>query len=135
MAVMFVYSGLARMASRVRASGAWRRTRSSQLCLVSSMATHSSPRGRTPAAVNASGGTWVSTFPTASRPRALARRRAGSTVSTSTRPPRWAAAIVPRAAATLVLPTPPEPHVMTISLAGEEVLEGGHAGLGHQWTT
>ena len=51
----FWYSGLARIASRVLASGAWRRMRSSQLCFVSSIAAHSSPRGSTPAAANAVG--------------------------------------------------------------------------------
>ena len=56
-------------------------------CLVSSMAAHSSPRGSTPAAANASAGTGVSTLPNCSRPRAVASRRAGSTVSTSTLPP------------------------------------------------
>ena len=51
------------MASRVFASGAWRATRSSHDCLVSSMAAHSSPRGSTPAAANASPATCVSTLP------------------------------------------------------------------------
>ena len=99
------------------ASGAWRRTRSSQLCFVSSIAAHSSPRGSTPASANASGGTCVSTLPNVSSPRALARRRAGSTVSTSTLPPWWTAAIAAAAAAVVVLPTPPEPQWITISLA------------------
>ena len=99
------------------ASGAWRRTRSSQLCLVSSIAAHSSPRGSTPASTKASRGTCVSTLPNVSRPSALASRRAGSTVSTSTLPPWCTAAIAAAAAAVVVLPTPPEPQWITISLA------------------
>src|SRR3954447_3351260 len=103
------------MASRVSSSGAWVRTRSSQESLVSSMAAHSSPRGSTPASVNSSSGTRVSTLPNCSRPSALASRLAGSTVSTRTLPPRWAAAMAAVAAAVVVLPTPPDPQVTTIS--------------------
>ena len=50
-------------------------------------------------------------------PSASASRRAGSTVSTSTRPPMWVAAVAAIAAAVVVLPTPPEPQTSTISLA------------------
>src|ERR671910_2117613 len=114
---MFSYSGLARMASRVAASGAWLRTSSSHDCLVSSIAAHSSPRGSTPAFANRAPSTCVSTLPKRSRPRALASRRAGSTVITSTLPPRWAAAMAAAAAAVVVLPTPPDPQQITISLA------------------
>src|SRR5690606_8240101 len=52
-----------------------------------------------------------------SSPSALASRLAGSTVSTSTLPPRWVAAEAPIAAAVVVLPTPPEPVDTTTSLA------------------
>ena len=55
---------------------------------MSSMAAHSSPRGFSPAAANASGRTRRSSLPMPSSPSASASRRAGSTVSTSTRPPR-----------------------------------------------
>ena len=62
-----------------------------------------------------SGGTRVSVLPNRSSPNALAKRRAGSTESTSTLPPRWVAAIAAAAAAVVVLPTPPDPHEITIS--------------------
>ncbi len=61
--------------------------RSSQLCLVSSMAAHSSPRGGPPPPVNTSSGMRTSSLPIPFSPSASASRRAGSTVSTSTRPP------------------------------------------------
>src|ERR671912_1157447 len=105
------------MASRVAGSGACERTSSSHDCLVSSMAAHSSPRGRTPATANSSGGTRVSTLPKRSRPSALARRLAGSTVMTRILPPRWVAAWAAAAAAVVVFPTPPEPQQITISFA------------------
>src|SRR5919108_2619671 len=105
------------MASRVWGSGACARTSSSHDSLVSSIAAHSSPRGSTPAERNSSGGTGVSTLPNCSSPRALASRRAGSTVMTSTFPPRWAVAMAATAAAVVVLPTPPDPQQITISLA------------------
>src|SRR5918995_779614 len=114
---MLSYSGFARIASRVAGSGAWVRTSSSHDCLVSSIAAHSSPRGRAPASVNSSVGTCVSTLPKRSSPRALARRLAGSTVMTRTLPPSWAAAWAAAAAAVVVLPTPPEPQQITISFA------------------
>src|ERR1700722_1374511 len=114
---MFWYRGLARISSLVCGSGACRRIRSSQDCLVSSMAAHSSPRGLSPAARNASSGTRRSVLPIPSRPNALARRLAGSTVRTSTLPPWCTAAMTPAAAAVVVLPTPPGPQAMTISLA------------------
>jgi hypothetical protein len=82
------------------------------------MAAHSSPRGRWPDVSKAAAGTRVASLPRAPpTPMASARRRAGSTVSTSTRPPRSVAANVAKAAAVVVLPTPPEPHVTTISFA------------------
>ena len=52
-----------------------------------------------------------------SRPSAVASRRAGSIVSTSTLPPSRLAAPSAAAAATDVLPTPPEPQNTTISFA------------------
>jgi hypothetical protein len=81
------------------------------------MAAHSSPRGSVPDARNSSAGTRVSTLPNRSSPRAFASRRAGSTVMTSTFPPRWAVAMAATAAAVVVLPTPPEPQQITISFA------------------
>ena len=56
---------------------------------------------------------------TASSPSAVARRRAGSTVRTSTRPADGAARPCPSAAAVVVLPTPPEPR-RAPSRAGEQ---------------
>ena len=61
---------------------AWRRVRGGgsarpSPALVSSIATHSSPRGSTPAAANASSGTRVAVLPSAPSPSASARRRAG----------------------------------------------------------
>ena len=66
-----------------------------------------------------------------------ASRRAGSTVSTSTRPPSSSVAIVPSAAATVVLPTPPDPQVTAISLAASSCsMDAGPLGAsrrrGHQ---
>src|SRR3546814_13390891 len=93
------------------------RTRAAQLSFVAIIAGHGSPLGSTPAAAKASGGTCDSTLPNASRPSALASRRAGSTVTTRTLPPWCTAAIAAAAAAVVVLPTPPDPQWMTISLA------------------
>ena len=56
-------------------------------------------------------------LPRPSSPSAVASRRAGSIVSTSTLPPRWTVAPSAAAAATEVLPTPPEPQKTTISFA------------------
>ena len=112
---MFWYSGLASTASRVRRSGACRRMSSSHPALVSSIATWRSPRAPTSAAASTSGSIRVGAFPRASSPSAEASRRAGSTVSTSVRRAwRWTAA-TPSAAATVVLPTPPEPATRIIS--------------------
>ena len=91
--------------------------RSSQLCLVSSIAAHSSPLGWAAAPVNTSSGMRTSSFPMPLSPSASASRRAGSTVSTSTRPPSSTTAVAASAAAVVVLPTPPGPHAMTMSLA------------------
>ena len=89
--------------------------------LVSSMAAHSSPRGLTPAALKAESGTRCSVLPMPSRPRALASRLAGSTVSTSTLEPWLTAAISADAAAVVVLPTPPGPQATTISLVASRL--------------
>src|SRR5664280_1060981 len=113
---MFWYRGLARISSRVCSSGAWCRMRASHDSLVSSMAAHNWPLGFTPAARKASSGTRCSVLPMPSRPRALASRLAGSTVSTSTLDPCLTAAITAAAAAVVVLPTPPGPQATTISL-------------------
>ncbi len=114
---MFWYSGLARIFSRVSSSGAWARMRSSQLCLVSSIAAHSSPLGWAAAPANTSSGMRTSSLPIPLRPSASASRRAGSTVSTSTRPPSSTTAFAASAAAVVVLPTPPGPQAMTMSFA------------------
>ncbi|MCK4177667.1 hypothetical protein Acit_09420 [Aciditerrimonas ferrireducens] len=82
---------------------------------MSSMAAHSSPFGWTPAAAKASGGTRTASLPMPLTPSASASRRAGSTVSTSTRPPERTAAVAAAAAAVVVLPTPPGPQATTIS--------------------
>ena len=121
--VMFWYSGLSRIRRAVAASGAWRRTRPSHACLVSSIAAHSSPRGATPASWNAASGTRVAALPRPSSPSASASRRAGSTVSTSTLPPWCTAAMAAAAAAVVVLPTPPEPHAIDDLVGGEQLLE------------
>src|SRR5919202_4681791 len=113
----FWYSSLWRMRSAVALSGACRWTSSSHDCLVSSMAAHSSPRGSTPASLNADGSILRSTLPRLSMPRASARRRAGSTVSTSVLLPRATADMAAAAAAVVVLPTPPDPQQTAISLA------------------
>ena len=49
-------------------------------------------------------------------------------MSTSTLPPSSEAAIAPTAAAVVVLPTPPEPQVMTISFVGAQLGEAGRHG-------
>ena len=48
-------------------------------------------------------------------PRASASRFAGSTVTTSTLPPTYAAATAATEAAVVVFPTPPGPHAITTS--------------------
>jgi hypothetical protein len=62
----------------------------------------------------------VASLPRWPTPSASASRRAGSTVSTSTRPPISVAAYAASAAAMVVLPTPPEPHDEQHLLAGEQ---------------
>ena len=74
------------------------------------------PGASRPRPRKASSGTRRSVLPIPSSPSASARRRAGSTVSTRTLPPRWAAAMAAAAAAVVVLPTPPGPQATTISL-------------------
>src|ERR1700694_2147142 len=83
-------------------------TRSSNVVLGSSINAQSSP-GQSPL-INAG---W---FGKLSRPRALANRRAGSTVTTHVRFPRRAPS-TPIAAATVVLPTPPDPQQTMIDLS------------------
>src|SRR5665213_1378867 len=95
--------------------------RESHDSLVSSMAAHNSPRGFTPAALNAAFGTRCSVLPMPSSPSALARRLAGSTVRTSTLEPWLIAAIRAEAAAVVVLPTPPGPQATTISLVASRL--------------
>ena len=81
------------------------------------MAAHSSPLGWAPAPANTSSGMRTSSLPIPFNPSASASRRAGSTVSTSTRPPCSTTAVAASAAAVVVLPTPPGPQAMTMSLA------------------
>ena len=121
---------LARLARRGRAGGPGRP--SSPWCRA--WPPTARPRGVTPAAAKTSSGIRRSVLPMPAartgQPRASASRRAGSTVSTSTRPPWWQAAMAAAAAAVVVLPTPPGPQAMTISLAGRasEPVEAAGAG-------
>src|SRR3954469_17788789 len=87
-------------ASRVCSSGACHSISSSKVRLASSIIAHSSPF--------TGASTRVSWLPSSGSPRELARRRAGSMVSTATFLP---CAAMPSAteAETVVLPTPPEP--------------------------
>ena len=101
----------------VPASGACRRTRASHDSLMSNMAAYSRPFGRTPMLVYASSGTRLAVLPRPPMPSASARRLAGSTVSTRTRPPSRAAAVAASAADVVVLPTPPGPQATTTSFA------------------
>src|SRR6266550_684787 len=93
------------MPSACAGDGAYLATRASKVLLVSSIRAHSSP-GQSPSmrlGVSASD----------SRPRASARRLAGSMVTTTDRRP-WRAPSKARTAAVVVLPTPPDPqHTMT----------------------
>ncbi|NDC45880.1 MAG: hypothetical protein EBZ55_07345 [Actinobacteria bacterium] len=57
--------------------------------------------------------TRTGSLPMPLSPSASASLRAGSTVSTKTRESRVVASAVPRAAAIVVLPTPPLPHTTT----------------------
>src|SRR5918995_4796540 len=107
---------LARIRSRVSASGACLRTTSSKVCLASSIIAQSSPPlVWTPTSVNSAGSTCRSVLPSSGRPSESASRFAGSIVSTATFFPR---AAIPAAIAAeiVVLPTPPEPAQMHTSL-------------------
>ena len=91
----------------VEGSGGYLRTSAIHDSVMSSMAAYSAPFGRTRASAKDSSGTRRATLPSPPTPRASASLRAGSTVSTSTRPPRRWAAMAPSAAEIVVLPTPP----------------------------
>src|ERR687895_444976 len=103
---------LERTASRVRSSGACHSTISSKVRLGSSIMAHSSPS-------RPSTFTLRSSLPSSGRPRELARRRAGSIVSTATFLPR-AAMPSAMAADVVVFPTPPEPAQMQTSLRSSQ---------------
>ena len=106
---------LSRTRSRDSSSGAWRATSSSKVALASSIIAHSSPFISTPCFSNRAGSTCVASLPSSFRPSESASRLAGSIVSTQTFRPR-AAIPVAIAAEVVVLPTPPEPAQMQISL-------------------
>src|SRR3954447_25259074 len=106
---------LARISSRVAASGASRSITSSNVRLASSIIAHSSPRISTPCGAKRAASTRRGSLPSWARPSALARRLAGSIVTTATRSP-WAAMPIASAAGVVVLPTPPEPAQITIRL-------------------
>src|SRR3954468_2372518 len=101
--------------SRVAASGASRSITSSNVRLASSIIAHSSPRISTPCGAKRAASTRRGSLPSWARPSALARRLAGSIVTTATRSP-WAAMPIASAAEVVVLPTPPEPAQITIRL-------------------
>src|SRR5256886_3602257 len=107
------YSLLSRMACACSALRALRRTSSSQLRFRLSIIAHISPRAVSFASAKWVASIRVSAFPRAFSPRLFARRRAGSMVRTSARLPSMAAPSA-RAAAVVVLPTPPEPTQQTI---------------------
>jgi hypothetical protein len=85
------------------------------------MPTHSWPRSAAArdrfgdAWRSSSGATRTSAVPNGPSPNAVANRRAGSTVSTSTRAPSCVAAMAPSEAEMVVLPVPPLPHTTIIS--------------------
>src|SRR5215208_5267285 len=102
-----------RIRSRVSASGACLRTRSSKVALGSSIIAQSSPFISIPHGSKSLGSTILGVLPSSSRPSESARRLAGSIVSTATFWPR-AASPAARAAEVVVLPTPPDPAQMQI---------------------
>src|SRR3954447_6473347 len=106
---------LPRISSRVAASGASRSMTSSNVRFASSIIAHSSPRISTPCPAKRDGSTRCGSLPSCSRPSALARRLAGSIVTTATRRPS-AAMPIASAADVVVLPTPPDPAQITIRL-------------------
>src|SRR5215218_9729881 len=88
---------------------------SSKVRLASSIMAHSSPSISTPCGAKRLGSTRCGSLPSSAIPRALARRLAGSMVTTATRRP-CAAMPMASAAEVVVLPTPPDPAQMTIRL-------------------
>ena len=104
-----------RTRSRDSSSGAWRAISSSKVALASSIIAHSSPFISTPCFSNSAGSTRRASLPSSFRPSESASRLAGSIVSTQTFRP-CAAIPVAIAAEVVVLPTPPEPAQMQISL-------------------
>ena len=80
-------------------------------------------RGARPAFAKVSGVISASALPSACSPSEFARRRAGSMVHTSEPWPSIAARR-PSAAATVVLPTPPLPTVITTSLVSSAARMG-----------
>ena len=106
---------LARISSRVAASGASTSMSSSKVRFASSIIAHSSPRSSSPWPAKWAGSTSRGSLPSCSSPSELASRRAGSIVTTATRWPR-AASPIATAAAVVVLPTPPEPVQMQMRL-------------------
>ena len=97
-----------------RSSGAWRSISSSKVRFASSIIAHSSPRISSPARRTLRVDRR-SSLPSSGSPSELASRFAGSIVSTATFSPR-AAMPIAIAAEVVVLPTPPEPAQMQISL-------------------
>jgi len=83
---------------------------------MSSIAQCSSPLGVAPAAASVASSIRVTSLPIPFSPSASASRRAGSIVSTSTRPGEVVAASIATDAAMVVLPTPPGPQHKMISL-------------------
>ena len=96
-------------------SGASFSITSSKVRLASSIIAHSSPFISIPCGRKRSGSTSRGSLPSSFIPSALARRLAGSIVTTATRSPS-AAMPIASAAEVVVLPTPPEPAQMTIRL-------------------
>ena len=105
----------------VLARGAARGRPTTASCRASRPTARRAARCRPPSAT--SGGTRCARLPMPSSPSAVASRRAGSIVSTSTLPPRRTAAPSAAAAATDVLPTPPEPQNDDDLLRREQLLE------------
>ncbi len=110
----FRYSEFATIRSACSGDDAYLTTSASKVDLVSSMSAHSSP-GQSPLT---SRGSLVSS----PSPRASARRRAGSMVTTHARRPSCAACTA-SAAALVVLPTPPDPqHTTTLLCAARSAI-------------
>ena len=93
---------------------------SSNVRLASSIIAHSSPRISIPWPANRAGSTSRGSLPSSVEPERVARRRAGSIVTTATRGPS-AARPIAIAADVVVLPTPPEPAQMTTRLPSQAV--------------